>query len=416
MTLDVASGLPGTENRADGKGETLRTHLATVGALAAAAVLSLLHGTGEAHDVRVRRPLRLPDVPGYRTLQCDFHTHTVFSDGEVWPDVRSEEAWREGLDAVAITDHVEYRPHEADLPTNHERSFQIAAPHGEKLGLIVIRGSEITRKMPPGHLNAIFLDRVAPLDVPDWREALREARRQGAFVFWNHPGWTGHQPDGVARWYPEHTEIVEAGLVQGIEVVNERDYYPEAHRWSLERNLAPLANSDIHAPLNLEYHVHEGDHRPVTLVFAKERTAESIREALFARRTAAWSGNLLVGREELLRPLIAAAVSVENPRISAQAGEAFFVRLRNVSDLRLELVGSGAAAMLKPPKKAVAAANGTSLLELKVPKGTAPGALRVDLAYTIGNVRTAPDVGLPFTISVDVEVLTPGKPVRKTQP
>lgn len=382
--------------------------------LLVALALALLAAGGAAHEVRVRRPLRLPDIPGYRTLQCDFHTHTVFSDGEVWPDVRSEEAWREGLDAVAITDHIEYQPHRADLPTSHERSWEIAAPRGEKLGLIVIRGSEITRKMPPGHLNAIFLRSVSPLDVPDWRQALRAAVEQGAFVFWNHPGWTGHQPDGVARWYPEHTEILEAGLMQGIEVVNERAYYPEAHRWSLEKKLAPLANSDIHAPVNLDYHVHEGDHRPVTLVFARERTPEAIREALFARRTAAWSGNLLVGSEEHVRPLVAAAVTVENPRLSIEAGDTGFVRVRNDSALRLELTGPGPTAGLVVPRSLVVAPNGTSLLEVRVPKATPPGPVRLQIPWTITNVKPTPDAGLPFAFAVDVEVLP--RPDSKGRP
>ena len=163
--------------------------------------------------------------------------------------------------------------------------------------------------MPPGHLNAIFLTSVCPLETPDWRDALRAARAQGAFIFWNHPGWRGHQKDGVARWYPEHDEILEAGLLDGIEVVNDRTYYPEAHRWALEKGLTLLASSDIHDPANLAWHVLEGEHRPVTLVFARERSEAGIREALFARRTAAWSGTTLVGREEHLRPVVAAALT-----------------------------------------------------------------------------------------------------------
>jgi 3',5'-nucleoside bisphosphate phosphatase len=373
---------------------------------AAALAAALTPSVGTAHDVRVSRPLRVPDIPGYLTLRCDFHTHTVFSDGHVWPHVRSEEAWREGLDAVAITDHIEYQPHEADLPTSHERSFEIAHPHGEKLGVLVIRGSEITRKMPPGHLNAIFLEKVTPLDTPEWRDALHAARAQGAFVFWNHPGWTGQQPDGVARWYPEHTEILEAGLLHGIEVVNEREYYPEAHRWSLEKNLAPLANSDIHAPLNLDYHVHAGDHRPVTLVFARERSREGIREALFARRTAAWSGDTLIGREEHLRPLVDAAVTLENPRVRVTAGDAAYLRLRNDSDLRLELAGGTAeAGDLRVPASLVVAARGTSLLEIRAPKDAPAGTVRLDLGYTIANLKVTPDAGLRWSIAVDVEVL-----------
>ena len=49
----------------------------------------------------------IPDIPGYYTMKCDFHMHTVFSDGKVWPDVRVKEAIAEGLDAISITDHVE---------------------------------------------------------------------------------------------------------------------------------------------------------------------------------------------------------------------------------------------------------------------------------------------------------------------
>ena len=35
-----------------------------------------------------------PDIPGYKTLKCEFHQHTVFSDGSVWPEIRVAEAVR----------------------------------------------------------------------------------------------------------------------------------------------------------------------------------------------------------------------------------------------------------------------------------------------------------------------------------
>ncbi len=50
----------------------------------------------------VRHKINIPDVLGYKTLKCDLHTHTVFSDGLVWPTVRVDEAWREGLDAISM--------------------------------------------------------------------------------------------------------------------------------------------------------------------------------------------------------------------------------------------------------------------------------------------------------------------------
>ena len=71
---------------------------------------------------QVRNEIHVPDPEGYRTLKCDFHIHTVFSDGLVWPTVRVDEAYREGLDAIALTEHLEYRPHRQDIIASHNRS------------------------------------------------------------------------------------------------------------------------------------------------------------------------------------------------------------------------------------------------------------------------------------------------------
>ena len=176
---------------------------------------------------RERTDIRIPDILGYTTLKCDFHMHTVFSDGNVWPAVRVEEAWLQGLDAISITDHIEYRPHKDDIVSDHNRSFDLAESRAEQMSIILIKGSEITRDMPPGHLNAIFLEDSNPLDVEDWRDAIRLAHEQGALVFWNHPGWDRQAPGGVAVWYDEHTNLLEQGLMMGMEVVNYTSYYPE---------------------------------------------------------------------------------------------------------------------------------------------------------------------------------------------
>ncbi|MHC4570194.1 MAG: PHP domain-containing protein [Planctomycetota bacterium] len=82
--------------------------------------------------------------------------HTVFSDGQVWPTTRVAEAVREGLDAIAITDHIEYQPHKDDIPTNHGRSNQIAEGAAKKSNLLFPLAAEITRSTPPGHFNALF--------------------------------------------------------------------------------------------------------------------------------------------------------------------------------------------------------------------------------------------------------------------
>lgn len=59
-----------------------------------------------------RHEIVLPQVNGYNVYKADLHTHTAYSDGQVLPKYRVNEAWRDGLDIMAVTEHIEYRPHE----------------------------------------------------------------------------------------------------------------------------------------------------------------------------------------------------------------------------------------------------------------------------------------------------------------
>ena len=66
--------------------------------------------THEHADVIPSRVLVFPDTrDGRRVLSVDLHTHSVFSDGHVWPTVRTWEAQRDGLAAMAGTEHREYQ-------------------------------------------------------------------------------------------------------------------------------------------------------------------------------------------------------------------------------------------------------------------------------------------------------------------
>lgn len=358
----------------------------------------------QAHEpvTRARSPIRLPDIPGYRTLKCDFHIHTVFSDGLVWPTVRAEEAWREGLDAIAITDHIEYQPHKADVSTNHNRAYEIARGLGNDLNTLVIQGSEITRGMPPGHLNAIFLTNATLLATERWQDAVRAARDQGAYIFWNHPGWERQLTDGQIKWYPEHTELVEQDLLHGIEVVNGRDYYPEAHRWAIEKKLTLFSNSDVHQPIHLDYHLHAADHRPLTLVFARERSLDAIKEALFDRRTAVYSGGRLLGDERFVRPLFDGSVRILNPGVTLRGRGRVLVQIHNDSDVSFVLERGDEPEDLIVPRKLTLAGQKTVLLELR-PRGTpAAGTRSFALPFQVTNILTAPGEPLPITLNVQV--------------
>jgi predicted metal-dependent phosphoesterase TrpH len=357
-------------------------------------------------DTRARTEINIPDVLGYLTLKCDLHIHTVFSDGSVWPHIRSEEAWREGLDVIAITDHIEYQPHIDDLPTAHNRSFEIAEPHGKALDVTVLRGSEITREMPPGHLNAVILQDAEALDTEHWRDAIKAAHSQGAFIFWNHPGWKGQQPDGLAKWYPEHTELVDQGMLHGIEVVNSREYYLEAHQWCIEKNLTMISNSDIHNPLSLDYNVLEGDHRPVTLVFAREKSIVAVKEALFARRTAVYSGNMLIGDERYLRAIFEKSTQLKNPRLEIAGEGSAFLQISNDSDLDYELKGGQDYAEIAVPESLVIQAGKTVLLPVRAKSEDQTGSRRFALSYTVQNLKIAPETGMPVEFNIEVSFVS----------
>lgn len=267
--------------------------------------------------------------------------HTIFSDGLVWPTVRVKEAVNDGLDAISITEHLEYYSHSEYVSGNHNSSYEIAKPYADKKGLILIRGAEITKAMPPGHFNFLFIQDANAIDSLDWKKAIIQANEQNAFVFWNHPGW--RQEDEIPIWYSEHTWLLERHLVQGIEIVNENSYYPLAHQWAIDSNLTLVGNSDIHDPVDMFFDRSEGEHRPVTLVFASERSQEGIREALDQRRTAIYYKNMLIGDEEYTREVFMRSVKVYTgmEQLPEDDPNAPRMIINNHSSLAYELVYRG---------------------------------------------------------------------------
>ncbi|MCR4440020.1 MAG: PHP domain-containing protein [bacterium] len=355
-----------------------------------------------------RKPLRFPDLPGYVTLVCDFHLHTVFSDGTVWPTARVEEAWRQGLDAIALTEHLEGRHHRAEVTGSSNTSFDKAKARAQELGLILIRGGEISRSMPPGHFNAIFLSDADALAVDDWRQAIKAAIDQGAFVFWNHPGW--RQPGTIPVWYDEHTELLQKGWLHGIEVVNSHEYYPDVQTWCAEKNLTLLGNSDAHDPVAMEYDLAAGEHRPLTLVFARQRSAEAIKEALRARRTVVYWESLLIGEGKFLQALFEQGVSAVNQGLEVVAGRSAELQVHNSLPVALELTAEGEGDYLMPPEKVTLPAERISLVRLRAAQTARKGSGRVLLHFRVENMREGPGQGLRVSLPVKVNVPEAGQP------
>ena len=347
-------------------------------------------------DAQVRTEIKIPDILGYKTLKCDFHMHTIFSDGDVWPTMRVQEAWEDGLDVISITDHIEYRPHSQDITSNHNRPYEIAEPLAKQLGVILIRGAEITRNMPPGHLNAIFIKNANLLERETWMEACKEAMAQGAFVFWNHPGWKVQQPNET-KWWPEHTTLLNEGILKGIEVFNNNEYYPEAIEWASEKNLTIFANSDVHMPVIMTY---RNNSRPVTLVFSTGRTEDAIKQALNDKRTAVYFGDTIIGDRRFLTPIFMNSIEVRNYQGNLKNQAIISVYIHNNSDLTYYLHKRQPSVGFSSNDEIVLPANKTVTINLE---GTSVEVARIKtlrMNYEVKNLLTLRNE--PIQVYIDV--------------
>lgn len=287
-------------------------------------ITNILAGTVLVSTMYAGHPVKykvvFPNVVNYKVLKCEFHTHTVFSDGKVWPTERIIEAYTDDLDAIAITDHLESRANINHFASpDHNRGFEIAEPMARNLDIINIKGCEISRMVPPGHLNVIFVKdcnkilvptgKPNPGDSANYQLAVKEAVNQGGFVFFNHPYFRlSHDKITI----PESVEKLMAnGYVNGIELINENRYLPQSFTWALEKKLTMIACGDAHGSMPLFLLEFGLKHRPMTLVFAKERTGESILEALNERRTLIWWKDYIMGRKELAEPFTRACVNIK---------------------------------------------------------------------------------------------------------
>ena len=275
-------------------------------------------------------------------ISSDLHIHTVFSDGAVWPTIRVDEAIKDSIDLISLTEHLEYQSHLTDIPhTNRNRSFQIAGGYVQNRPLAVVHGTEITKPMPPGHFNAIFIqdankffdDNKEPLK---FIKGIKEANNQEAFVFWNHPMWEANRSDGIVKLDPIHQEIIDKKLLHGIEVVNFDTFSEEAMQIALENNLTMMGTSDVHILIAWDFNIEkESFHRPITFIMSKNRTMNSIRDALFNGDTFIWYRDLIIGKSNNLKQVIDNNLEV--------ISKGYSYRDRKVEILQIELKNKSVA-------------------------------------------------------------------------
>ncbi|MCL2742422.1 MAG: hypothetical protein FWE67_01075 [Planctomycetaceae bacterium] len=286
------------------------------------------------------RRIAIPDVGEYKVLKGDFHMHTIFSDGQVIPQQRVRDAAYNGFDALSITDHLNSGSStipELSKEIDRNRSYELAKEEAEKRKLLLVFATEIAGK--GGHFNAHFITDRNPIATADeWIAKLAVAAEQGAFIHWNHPG------DRAVNGKPlpftaEHEAARARGHLHGVEVINGHWYFPFAHDWCSEKDLAPMANSDIHGNEHTDFG-QPNLHRTMTLILAKERTLESLKEAFHAKRTIGWAANMILGRDPWVEKLFRACVKIEKTDDG--------LTLKNRSDIPCIIDADGKTAELPP--------------------------------------------------------------------
>ena len=332
-----------------------------------------------------RKEIVLPQVNGYNVYKADLHTHTIFSDGQVMPELRVREAWKDGLDVIAITDHIEYRRHESTFveylnkyvgkkhkeAVNHKisdgeitkdgimvdlnTSVRMAEKSVRNYGLTIIPGTEITRNVSvAGHYNALFTTDNNLIFDTDAYQSIKNAKSQGALVMHNHPGWRKTSLD-----YSElDQKIYGEGLIDGVEVMNGNEFYPSIIDRAIEKGIFIAANSDIHATTSEEYRA-VGYDRPMTLILAKDKSLASLREALEQNRTLAYGYGALSGAEQLLMDFFLASVKVES--IAPQT-----VLLTNLSSVSYTLRRGKGNQIILPPMASIRLSVGKDATSIKL--------------------------------------------------
>lgn len=182
----------------------------------------------QAVPAPVRPPRReLPAPPGLRWVACDFHNHTLHSDGVLPVAAVAALGASAGVDVLAITDHNTVA-HHAEL-----------ASVGRRFGIGLLPGQEVTTES--GHANAFgpigFVDFRRP--AASWAASVAE---QGGLLSVNHP------LGGDCSWrhpLPSRTPLAEVWHSSWLDT---RWTGPIAWWQAWGPSTTPIGGSDWHRP------------------------------------------------------------------------------------------------------------------------------------------------------------------------
>lgn len=178
----------------------------------------------------------------------DFHTHTLFSDGELVPSELVRRAHQKGYRAIGITDHVDG----SNLDFVIERIRKVARELNAFQDTVVIPGVEITHA-PPGQipelvvearrLGAVLVVVHGESPVEPVAPGTNRAAIEACPDILAHPGFISSELALLAR---EKRVFLEITSRHGHSLTN-----GHVARMALEAGARLLINTDTHGPENL---------------------------------------------------------------------------------------------------------------------------------------------------------------------
>ena len=143
-----------------------------------------------------------------------------------------------------------------------------------------------------------------------------------------------------------------------------------------------------------------GGVRPVTLVFAKERSLDGLREALDARRTAVFADGMVYGSAEVLEPLFKALFEVSDVKYSEKK---VTFRVVNRSSIPLTLrKASGSEQVVYPREMILRPFEEVTMTIYGLDNKKPIGLDRFDVNFSVENFHV--DAGKPMTYSLHFEI------------
>ena len=185
---------------------------------------------GLAHRRRTR-PSSHDPLADRPWITCDLHTHTSWSnDCRVEPVELLDDAERQGLRAIAVTDHNTFGGALEALELAQDRD------------LIVIPGEEV-KTDGQGEVIGLFLTEEIPSGLP-FEDTIAAIRDQGGLVYLPHPFDRMHAIPDAATLH-RHLADVDVFEVYNARLLFEQ-YNDEALRFARKYNLTMGAGSDAH--------------------------------------------------------------------------------------------------------------------------------------------------------------------------